>query len=95
MHLRDVQIPPENLKIPIFQGHGTADPVIPVFIGSSTHDVLEGLGEFEVHRTACGGCLSCVCDNGTQDSSTTSRALVWALFWVARAVAELSEGAGQ
>jgi hypothetical protein len=40
-----VQIPLENLKIPIFQGHGDSDPLIPPFIGAGTQEVLEGLGK--------------------------------------------------
>jgi phospholipase/carboxylesterase len=34
----------ENQSTPIFMGHGTQDPLIPVSIGYSSHDILTGLG---------------------------------------------------
>ena len=89
-----MQIPPENLKIPIFQGHGTADPVIPVFIGSSTHDVLESLGEWRRTGRPVVCASPVVLLKGMHDSCTMSRALLWVLFLVAFTVPRLSEGVG-
>ena len=34
----------ENQPTPIFMGHGTQDPLIPVSIGYTSHDILTGLG---------------------------------------------------
>ena len=34
----------ENQSTPIFMGHGTEDPLIPVSIGYKSHDILTGLG---------------------------------------------------
>ena len=37
-------IPPSNLDLPIFHGHGSADPLIPPAIAVATQHVLEGRG---------------------------------------------------
>lgn len=41
-------IPPANLDLPIFYGHGAADPLIPAPIAVATQAVLEGRGATDV-----------------------------------------------
>jgi hypothetical protein len=38
------QVPPANLRLPFFVGHGSADNLIPPIIATTTQAVLEGLG---------------------------------------------------
>lgn len=35
---------PANRTLPVFQGHGTADPIVPMALGAQSRDVLSGLG---------------------------------------------------
>lgn len=35
---------PEMKSVPVFMGHGTEDPLIPLTIGQMTYEVLQGLG---------------------------------------------------
>jgi hypothetical protein len=37
-------VPPANLKLPFFVGHGSVDNLIPPVIATTTHEVLAGLG---------------------------------------------------
>lgn len=41
---RSPQIPPANLDLPVFFGHGSADPLIPAVVANATLAVLHGRG---------------------------------------------------
>ena len=40
----DVEIVPGNRAIPIFMGHGTVDPIVPLRLGEMSRDALQRLG---------------------------------------------------
>lgn len=39
-----LQVPPANLQLPLFVGHGSVDNLIPPVIATTTQEVLEGMG---------------------------------------------------
>lgn len=36
---------PQSAQVPVFQGHGSADPMVPVARGQAAHETLTGLGQ--------------------------------------------------
>lgn len=62
-----LQIPTANLDLPVFYGHGTADPLIPAVIASASNATLEGRGIANVEFKMYPGMGHSTCPQELQD----------------------------
>jgi lysophospholipase-2 len=65
--LHPLQIPAPNLDLPVFYGHGSADPLIPAAVANATLAVLQGRGLRDVQFKMYPGMAHSSCPQELQD----------------------------